>query len=93
MLERAWISAVHRHEGVDAQAAACRMKRHFPTLPISLLSADLDLPELMLWLADQYVMKGEATEGLARIIERAAHCGARSHAKSGHGPPRGEKAA
>jgi CheY-like chemotaxis protein len=63
----------YKQEGMDAEAIACHVKRRFPNLPIVLLSAYSELPERILWLVDEYVMKSEFPGGLVRIIERAMH--------------------
>jgi two-component SAPR family response regulator len=63
-------------EGIDAEAVACHVKRRFPSLPIILISAYSEIPERMLWLVDEYVMKSEVPGGLERIIQRARHSGA-----------------
>ena len=63
----------YKLEGMDAEAVACIIKQRFPGLPIILLSAYAEIPERMLWLVDEYVMKSELPEGLVRIIERATH--------------------
>jgi CheY-like chemotaxis protein len=60
----------YKQEGIDAEAVACHIKQRFPKLPIILLSAYSEIPERILWLADEYVMKSEMPEGLVRIIER-----------------------
>ncbi len=73
MLEETSVAAVlleYRQEGMDAEAVACHIKQRFPSLPIILLSAYSELPERILWLVDEYVMKSEPPEGLVRIIER-----------------------
>jgi two-component SAPR family response regulator len=57
-------------DGMDAEAVACHIKQRFPNLPIILLSAYSELPERILWLVDEYVMRSELPEGLVRIIER-----------------------
>jgi len=74
MLETASVAAVllvYKHDGMDVEAVACHIKQQFPATPIILLSAYSELPERMLWLVDEYVMKSELAEGLVRIIERA----------------------
>jgi hypothetical protein len=38
-------------------------------LPIILLSAFSEIPERILWLVDEYLMKSELQEGLVRTIE------------------------
>ncbi len=52
---------------------AYHSKQRFPNLPIILLSAYSAMPERILWLVDEYVMKSELPEGLVRIIERETH--------------------
>src|SRR5579863_358609 len=74
MLEESPVAAVlleYRQEGIDAEAVACHIKQRFPTLPIILLSAYSEMPERILWLVDEYVMKSELSERLVPIIERA----------------------
>jgi DNA-binding NtrC family response regulator len=74
VLEQASIAAVlleYKLEGIDAEAVACHIKQRFPDLPIILLSAYSDLPERILWLVDEYVMKSELPDRLVPIIERA----------------------
>ena len=76
LLEEASVAAVlleYKQEGMDAEAVACHIKQRFPNLPIILLSAYCELPERILWLVDEYVMKSELPEGLVRIVERATH--------------------
>jgi two-component SAPR family response regulator len=58
---------------MDAEAVACHIKQRFPHLPIVLLSAYSELPERILWLVDEYVMRSELPERLVPIIERATH--------------------
>ena len=73
-LEEASVAAVlleYKQEGVDAEAIACHIKQRFPNLPIILLSAYSEMPERILWLVDDYVMKSELPERLLPIIERA----------------------
>ena len=73
MLEETSVAAVlleYKQEGMDAEAVACHIKQRFPNLPIILLSAYSELPERILWLVDEYVMRSELPEGLVRIIER-----------------------
>jgi CheY-like chemotaxis protein len=76
LLEEASIAAVlleYKLEGMDAEAVACHIKQRFPHLPIVLLSAYSELPERILWLVDEYVMRSELPERLVPIIERATH--------------------
>jgi CheY-like chemotaxis protein len=61
----------YKQEGMDAEALACLIKQRFPNLPIILLSAYSEMPERILWLVDEYVMRSEFPEQLVPIIERA----------------------
>jgi two-component SAPR family response regulator len=56
---------------MDAEAIASHIKQRFPDLPIILLSAYSEMPERILWLVDDYVMKSELPERLVPTIERA----------------------
>ncbi|MFZ0478013.1 MAG: response regulator [Terriglobales bacterium] len=72
-LEQASVAAVlleYKQEGMDAEAIAWHIKQRFPNLPIILLSAYSEIPERVLWLVDEYVMKSELPERLVPIIER-----------------------
>jgi CheY-like chemotaxis protein len=60
----------YKQEGMDAEAIAYQIKQRFPNLPIILLSAYTDMPERILWLVDEYVLKSELPEGLVRAVER-----------------------
>ena len=74
MLEETAVAAVlleYKHEGMDVEAVAFHIKQRFPNLPIILLSAYCEMPERILWLVDEYVMKSELPERLVPIIERA----------------------
>jgi len=74
MLEGGSVVAVlveYKQEGMDAEALAFLIKQRFPNLPIILLSAYSEMPERILWLVDEYVMKSELPEQLVPIIERA----------------------
>ena len=78
ILENASVEAVlleYKVEGMDAEAVACHIKRRFPSLPIILLSAYAEIPERLLWLVDDYMMKSEVPEELERVIQRARHSG------------------
>ncbi len=73
VLERTAVAAVlmeYKSEGMDAEAVAFHIKRRFPTQPIILLSAYSDLPERVLWLVDEYVMRSEPPERVVQVIER-----------------------
>ena len=73
MLEEASVDAVlldYKEEGMDAEALAYQINQRFPNVPIILLSAYFDMPERILWLVDEYVMKSDLPDGLVRVIER-----------------------
>ncbi|MFI5113574.1 MAG: response regulator [Terriglobales bacterium] len=73
MLEEGSVTAVlleYKQEGMDAEAIACHIRQRFPNLPIILLSAYSEMPERILWLVDEYVMKSELPERLLPIIAR-----------------------
>ncbi|MGC2198399.1 MAG: response regulator [Terriglobales bacterium] len=61
----------YKSEGMDAEAIAFQIKQRFPNQPVVLLSAYSEMPERVLWLVDEYVMKSEPVEGLVQAIERA----------------------
>jgi CheY-like chemotaxis protein len=72
ILEEDTIAAVlleYKQEGMDAEAVAYQIKQRFPSLPVILVSAYADMPERLLWLVDEYVLKSELPEGLVRIVE------------------------
>ncbi len=74
MLEDTSVAAVlleYKLEGIDTEAVACHIKQRFPNLPIILLSAYSEMPERILWLVDEYVMKSELSERLMPTIQRA----------------------
>jgi CheY-like chemotaxis protein len=74
-LERTAVNAVlleYKCEGMDAEAAACQIKRRFPLQPVILLSAYSDVPERLLWLVDEYVMRSEPPE---RVVQLVQHMG------------------
>jgi response regulator RpfG family c-di-GMP phosphodiesterase len=76
ILEETPVAAIlleYKTEGMDAEAVAYQIKQRFPKLPIILLSAHSEMPERILWLVDEYVMKSELPEELVRIIERVTH--------------------
>jgi len=73
-LEDTSVAAVlleYKEEGINAEAIAYHIKQRFPNLPIILLSAYSEMPERILWLIDDYVMKGEMPERLISTLERA----------------------
>jgi DNA-binding NtrC family response regulator len=81
MLENTPVVAVlleYKQEGMDAEAVASHIKQRFPHLPIILLSAYSEMPERILWLVDDFVMKSELPERLVPIIERAHKQASRS---------------
>lgn len=63
----------YRLEGMDSEAVASDIKQRFPELPLILLSAYCDMPERILWLVDEYLMKSEMPERLVPIIKRVMH--------------------
>lgn len=72
ILEKLAVAAVlveYKHEGIDAEAVAYQIKQRFPHQRIILLSAYADMPERVLWLLDDYVMRSEPLERLAQVIE------------------------
>jgi len=60
----------YKSEGLDAEAVAFQIKQRFPAQPIILLSAYSDMPERVLWLVDECVMRSEPLEGMVQTIER-----------------------
>ena len=88
-LEQASVAAVlleYKQEGMDAEAIACHIKQRFPNLPIILLSAYSEMPERILWLVDEYLMKSELPERLVSTIERAHRLAPRSNVEFSAGP-------
>jgi CheY-like chemotaxis protein len=86
-LETISVAAVlleYKQEGMDAEAVACHIKQRFPNLPIILLSAYSEMPERILWLVDEYIMRSELPERLLPIIERARRIAPRSTAGLQH---------
>ena len=85
VLEHQAIAAVvleYKFEGMDAEAVAWHIKRRFPTQPILLLSAYSELPESVLWLVDEYVMRSEPLDGLLHVIERVTSSAAAAKARA-----------
>jgi DNA-binding NtrC family response regulator len=81
VLEETSVGAVlleYKQEGMDAEAVASHIKQRFPNLPIILLSAYSEMPEQILWLVDDFVMKSELAERLVPIVERAHKLAPRS---------------
>ncbi len=73
ILEQMNISVVlvdYRSEGIDAEAVAHHVKTRYPHQPVILLSAYADIPERILRLVDEYVMRSEPIERLKQVIER-----------------------
>ncbi len=60
----------YQREGMDAEAMAFHIKWLFPKVPIVLLSAFAQMPERILWLVDEYVMKSVKPDELVRTIGR-----------------------
>ncbi len=55
---------------MDAEAVAFHIKGRFPKQPVILLSAYSDLPERVLWLVDDYVMRSEPPERVVQLVQR-----------------------
>lgn len=75
ILEHTSVAAIvleYKEEGMDAEALAYHINQRFPKLPIILLSAYFEIPERLLWLVDEYVMKSDSPGGLIRVLERLA---------------------
>jgi DNA-binding response OmpR family regulator len=73
LLEQTPVDAIvleYKQEGMDSETVAYQIKQRFPKLPIIMLSAYTDIPERVLWLADEYVMKSELPGGLLRAVQR-----------------------
>ncbi len=73
VLEHTQVSAVlieYKSEGMDTEAVAWHIKRRFPAKPVILLSAYADLPERVLWLVDDYVMRSEPMERVVQLVQR-----------------------
>src|SRR5512132_4081447 len=73
ILEENRIAAVlleYKQEGMDAEAVAYQIKHRFPAVPIILLSAYAEMPDRILWLVDEYVLRSELPKGLVRIVEK-----------------------
>lgn len=71
-LEQVTVAAVlveYKSEGMDAEAVAFHIKQRFPKQPVVLLSAYSDMPEHILWLVDDFVMRSEPLDRLAQVIE------------------------
>ena len=67
MLDETSLAAVlleYKEEGMDVEAAACRIKQRFPNVQIILISAYSEMPERVLWLVDR-IRDEERTAGTA----------------------------
>ncbi len=60
----------YKSDGMDAEAVAYLIKQRFPRQPIILLSAYSEMPERILWLVDEYVMRSDSFERLVEAIEQ-----------------------
>jgi len=58
-------------ESVDYEALALDIKERFPHELIILLATCSDTPERVLWLADDYMMRGEPLQRLVQVIAGA----------------------
>ncbi len=85
MLEEVSVVAVlldYKLEGMDAEAVASHIKQRFPDLPIILLSSYSEMPERILWLVDEYVMKRNCRNGWCRSSKSALRRSPRSDEQS-----------
>jgi CheY-like chemotaxis protein len=74
ILEESSVAAIlleYSLEGMDSETVACHIKQRFPNLPIILVSVHSEMPERILWLVDEYVMRSEPPERLVPLIKRA----------------------
>ena len=60
----------YKQEGMDAEAVAFQIRQRFPSMPIVLLSAYSEMPERILWLVDEYVMKSASASQLVSVIRK-----------------------
>jgi hypothetical protein len=70
-LRQARVQRLHRDKDVRGNVGRGGSAGVQTGLPIILLSVYSEMPERILWLVDDYVMKGEMPERLIPIIERA----------------------
>ena len=80
VLEKMAIDAVlmdYKPEGMDSEAVAFHIKHRFPQQPIILLSAFSEMPQRILWLVDEYVMRGEPPERIVQVIDALTRSRAR----------------
>ncbi len=71
LLRQARVQRLHRDKDVRGNVGRGGSAGVQTGLPIILLSAYSEMPERILWLVDDYVMKSEMPERLIPIIERA----------------------
>ena len=85
-LENCAVDAVlleYTPEGLDAEAIAFQIKQEFPLEPIVLLSAVCEMPQRILWLVDEYVMKSDfAPHGRSVLQQFSATLGTRLHPRT-----------
>ncbi len=75
ILEKMPIDAVvmdYGGEGIDSQAVAFHIRRRFPRQPIILLSAYSEIPQRILSLVDDCIMKTESPERIAQVVQKLA---------------------
>ncbi len=80
VLEKMAIDAVlmdYKPEGMDSEAVAFHIKHRFPQQPIILLSAFFEMPQRILWLVDEYVMRSEPPERIVQVIDALTRSRAR----------------
>ena len=81
VLEKMAIDAVlmdYKPEGMDSEAVAFHIKHRFPQQPVILLSASSEMPQRILWLVDEYVMRGEPPERIVQVIDKLTRSRARA---------------
>ena len=72
-LERTEVTAVlleYQPEGLDAEILASEIKQRFPQQPVILICPYADIPERVLWLVDEFMMRSEPLEVLLEIVDR-----------------------
>jgi CheY-like chemotaxis protein len=81
VLEKIAIDAVlmdyKPEEGMDSVAVAFHIKHRFPQQAIILLSAFSEMPQRILWLVDEYVMRSEPPERIVQVIDKLTRSRAR----------------
>lgn len=58
----------YKHDGLNAKAVACTIKRRYPQISIILISAHVDMPHRLLWLAGYLVMRSRLPPALISAL-------------------------